>query len=100
MGNQLDHLSLYDWIEQYVTGGHSSNMGQLLDVAYNIEYGRETKVQSSLNLVYLLPLAWATQASPPLSAPLPPLRVCHSPPPQLTYPCKGMARAQYREHLY
>src|SRR5579864_8033062 len=53
-GYQLDHLSLYDWIEQYVTGGHSSNMGQLLDVAYNIEFGRETNVQSSLNLVYLL----------------------------------------------
>jgi len=53
-GYQLDHLSLYDWIEQYVTGGHSSNMGQFLDVAYNIEYGRETNVQSSLNLVYLL----------------------------------------------
>ena len=53
-GYQLDHLSLYDWIEQYVTGGHSSNMGQFLDVAYNEEYGRETNVQSSLNLVYLL----------------------------------------------
>jgi monoamine oxidase len=53
-GYQLDHTSLYDWIEQYVTGGHSSNMGQLLDVAYNIEYGRETNEQSSLNLVYLL----------------------------------------------
>jgi monoamine oxidase len=53
-GYQLDHLSLYDWIEQYVTGGHSSNMGQFLDVAYNEEYGRETKEQSSLNLVYLL----------------------------------------------
>ncbi len=53
-GKYLDHLSLYDWIEQYVTGGHSSNMGQFLDVAYNIEYGRETNVQSSLNLVYLL----------------------------------------------
>ncbi|GCE15856.1 flavin monoamine oxidase family protein [Tengunoibacter tsumagoiensis] len=53
-GYQLDHLSLYDWIEQYVAGGHQSNMGQLLDVAYNIEYGRETKEQSALNLVYLL----------------------------------------------
>ncbi len=51
---QLDHTSVYDWIEKYVTGGHSSNMGQLLDVAYNIEYGRETTDQSSLNLVYLL----------------------------------------------
>jgi len=53
-GFRLDHLSVSDWIEQYVTGGHSSNMGQLLDVAYNEEYGRETKLQSSLNLVYLL----------------------------------------------
>jgi monoamine oxidase len=53
-GYQLDHTSVYNWIEQYVTGGHGSNMGQLLDVAYNIEYGRETTDQSSLNLVYLL----------------------------------------------
>ena len=53
-GYHLDHTSLYDWIEQYVPGGHNSNMGQLLDVAYNIEYGRETNEQSSLNLVYLL----------------------------------------------
>ena len=29
-------------------------MGQLLDVAYNIEYGAETTDQSALNLVYLL----------------------------------------------
>ena len=29
-------------------------MGQLLDVAYNIEYGNITKEQSSLNIVYLL----------------------------------------------
>src|SRR5581483_12484501 len=34
-GYHLDHTSLYDWIEQYVPGGHSSDMGQLLDVAYN-----------------------------------------------------------------
>jgi monoamine oxidase len=53
-GYQLDHTSVYDWIERFVTGGHSSNMGQLLDVAYNVEFGRETNVQSSLNLVYLL----------------------------------------------
>lgn len=53
-GQQLDNTSVYDWIEKYVTGGHASNMGQLLDVAYNIEYGRETRDQSSLNLVYLL----------------------------------------------
>jgi monoamine oxidase len=53
-GYQLDHMSIYDWIERYVPGGHSSSMGQLLDVAYNAEFGRETTVQSSLNLLYLL----------------------------------------------
>ena len=53
-GLALDHLSLYDWIETRVPGGHSSPMGQLLDVAYNIEYGNVTSAQSSLNLVYLL----------------------------------------------
>ena len=53
-GRVLDHTSLYDWIESRVPGGHSSPMGQLLDVAYNIEYGDVTQVQSSLNLIYLL----------------------------------------------
>jgi monoamine oxidase len=50
----LDHISVYDWIETRVPGGHGSKMGQLLDVAYNIEYGNETTAQSALNLVYLL----------------------------------------------
>jgi monoamine oxidase len=50
----LDHMSLYQWIETRVPGGHASRMGQLLDVAYNIEYGNVTTEQSSLNLVYLL----------------------------------------------
>jgi len=53
-GISLDNISVYDWIERNVPGGHGSPMGQLLDVAYNIEYGAETNVQSSLNLVYLL----------------------------------------------
>jgi monoamine oxidase len=53
-GQTLDHLSLYRWIETRVPGGHASRMGQLLDVAYNIEYGNVTTEQSSLNLVYLL----------------------------------------------
>ena len=50
----LDQTSVYDWIESRVPGGHGSKMGQLLDVAYNIEYGGETSTQSALNLVYLL----------------------------------------------
>ena len=53
-GIALDNISVYEWIDRNVPGGHGSPMGQLLDVAYNIEYGAETKDQSSLNLVYLL----------------------------------------------
>src|SRR5215471_16557661 len=53
-GLELDHMSVRDWINTYVPGGLSSTLGQLLDVAYNIEYGAETTVQSSLNLIYLL----------------------------------------------
>jgi monoamine oxidase len=53
-GQQLDQMTLYQWIENYVPGGHRSPLGQLLDVAYNIEYGAESTVQSSLNMLYLL----------------------------------------------
>ncbi len=53
-GLALDGLSVYEWIEARVPGGHGSPLGQLLDVAYNIEYGAETNIQSSLNLVCLL----------------------------------------------
>jgi monoamine oxidase len=50
----LDHLSVRGWIQSRVPGGMSSPLGQLLDTAYNIEYGADTKLQSSLNLIYLL----------------------------------------------
>ncbi|GAA0382716.1 hypothetical protein GCM10009530_36910 [Microbispora corallina] len=53
-GYELDHMSVRDWIDAYVPGGSGSRLGQLLDVAYNIEYGAETTRQSSLNLIYLL----------------------------------------------
>ena len=53
-GQYLDSLSVYDWIETYVPGGHASDFGELLDSAYNQEYGLDTPLQSSLNLVYLL----------------------------------------------
>jgi monoamine oxidase len=53
-GQALDNMSLYSWIESRVPGGHTSKMGRLLDVAYNIEYGNVTTEQSSLNLIYLL----------------------------------------------
>jgi monoamine oxidase len=53
-GAALDQTTVFDWIESRVPGGHGSRMGQLLDVAYNIEYGAETTDQSALNLIYLL----------------------------------------------
>ena len=53
-------MSVYDWIETRVPGGHCSAFGRLLDVAYNEEYGADTSDQSSLNIVYLL----AYQPSP------------------------------------
>src|SRR6478752_6397620 len=53
-GTALSNLSIYDWIETRVTGGHGSPMGELLDVAYNIEFGGETADQTALNLLGLL----------------------------------------------
>jgi monoamine oxidase len=53
-GEVLDHMSIVDWIEDNVPGGINSKLGQLLDVAYTIEYGGEASEQSSLNMLYLL----------------------------------------------
>lgn len=53
-GAALDQISIADWIEASVPGGLNSRLGQLLDVAYNIEYGAEIDQQSALNLLYLL----------------------------------------------
>lgn len=50
----LDNQSVWEWIRQRVPGGHDSRMGQLLDTAYTIEYGADTRDQSALNLIYLL----------------------------------------------
>ncbi|MFN2629431.1 MAG: flavin monoamine oxidase family protein, partial [Gaiellaceae bacterium] len=59
-GYDLDHISVSEWIDTRVPGGHSSAFGRLLDAAYNEEYGADTTDQSSLNLLYLL----AYQPSP------------------------------------
>lgn len=53
-GRALDKMSIYDWIETRVPGGHNGPLGRLLDVAYNIEFGAETTDQSALSLIYLL----------------------------------------------
>jgi monoamine oxidase len=51
-GYRLDQVSVYDWIEQYVEGGHASPLGRMLDSACRGYFGLETRLQSSLNLVY------------------------------------------------
>lgn len=53
-GRALDQMSIVDWINESVPGGLSSQLGQLLDVGYVIEYGAESSQQSALNLLYLL----------------------------------------------
>jgi monoamine oxidase len=53
-GIELDNMSIADWVNESVPGGMSSRLGQLLDVAYTIEYGADSAAQSSLNLIYLL----------------------------------------------
>jgi monoamine oxidase len=53
-GRELDAMTIIDWIQESVPGGLSSRFGQLLDVAYNIEFGAECGEQSALNLLYLL----------------------------------------------
>jgi monoamine oxidase len=50
----FDDMTVYDWIENYVPGGHKSRFGRLLDAAYNEEYGADTTDQAALNLMYLL----------------------------------------------
>ena len=52
-GYRLDHLSVYDWIEQYVESGHNAPLGHLLDNACSGYFGLDTGEQSSLNLVYM-----------------------------------------------
>ncbi len=50
-GFRLDHTSLADYIEQLTD---DDVLADLLDVAYNIEYGAETGNQTALNLLFLL----------------------------------------------
>jgi monoamine oxidase len=54
-GWELDHMSIIDWLDETVpNGGSKSDLGRVLDIAYNIEYGAECSEQSALNLLYLL----------------------------------------------
>ncbi|MFI6006199.1 FAD-dependent oxidoreductase [Streptomyces sp. NPDC051366] len=53
-GTALDNMTLYEWIETRIPGGHSSQLGRFIDVAYNVEYGADTTQQSALALVLLM----------------------------------------------
>ncbi|QNS02686.1 flavin monoamine oxidase family protein [Streptomyces xanthii] len=53
-GTALDNMSLYEWIDSRVPGGHASPLGRWFDVAYNVEYGADTTNQSALALVLLM----------------------------------------------
>jgi monoamine oxidase len=53
-GVELDHISIADWIGQNVPGGLQSDLGKLLGVAYNTEFGADISDQTSLNILYLL----------------------------------------------
>jgi monoamine oxidase len=47
----LDRLSITEYLERIPT---SSNIRRLIEVAYNVEYGREADEQSCLNMLYLI----------------------------------------------
>jgi monoamine oxidase len=50
-GYYFDHISAYDWIETYVPGGHSSQLGRYLDLGVVTLNGLDSSQQSSLNLI-------------------------------------------------
>ncbi|WP_328924961.1 NAD(P)/FAD-dependent oxidoreductase [Streptomyces sp. NBC_00190] len=53
-GTALDNTTLYEWIETRIPGGHASQLGRFIDVAYTVEYGADTAQQSALALVLLM----------------------------------------------
>ena len=54
LAKTLDATSMAAWIDRYVPGGRASQLGRLFDDALSNEYGVDTSLQSSLNLVYML----------------------------------------------
>ncbi len=53
-GIALSNMTTYEWIETRVPGGHRSEFGQLMDVAYNIEFGADTTQQTALGMLGLI----------------------------------------------
>jgi monoamine oxidase len=50
----LDRMTVYEWIESRVPGGHGAPLGRLLDAAYAPEFAADTAEQSAINLIWLL----------------------------------------------
>ncbi len=64
-GARLDQMSVFDWVERYVKGGHTAAIGRFLDRACSGYYGLESTEQSALNLLTMfaprsVPENWAT----------------------------------------
>ena len=51
---RLDAISMQKWLETYVPGGTSSQLGRLIFESYRNEYGREPAELSAVNLVDML----------------------------------------------
>lgn len=67
--HRLDHLSVSDWVEQYVPGGHHSLLGRMLNRACTGFYGLESSQQSSLNLLMMFG-SFTSQSRPAFSGPM------------------------------
>src|SRR4029450_725111 len=52
-GRALDSMSVYDYIERRIPGGHRSPLGALLDVAYVIEHGADSTDKQRRNFIFL-----------------------------------------------
>ncbi|GCE09790.1 flavin monoamine oxidase family protein [Dictyobacter aurantiacus] len=69
-GARLDQMSVYEWIETYIEGGHNTPLGHMLDGACTGFYGLDSNVQSSLNLVYMFgPRDLVEEPATPTSVP-------------------------------
>ncbi|PYC88000.1 FAD-dependent oxidoreductase [Streptomyces tateyamensis] len=53
-GRAFDAMTIRQWIESRVPGGLNSQLGRWLDVGYNVEYGADTTIQSSLSIIQQL----------------------------------------------
>jgi monoamine oxidase len=52
-GVALDRMNVDEWLNENVQGGVNSKIGTLLRLACLDEYGGDSRIQSSLNLIYL-----------------------------------------------